>query len=285
MSVLRHPAFFRAYRYFPHRLLNRAMRALCQATRPRFAIDLAVQAWIERDGIDLEDFEVDAWPTVEAFFLRRLRAGARPIGAGLVSTADGIVVAAGACERGTILQVKGRPISVDRLVHGAQRSAVAGSATRGPVSAPIDLAPFTRYVTVFLTPRGYHHVHMPIDGELVDVRWIPGRFFPQNEDALHHVDAIYERNERAVLRLSTAHGPIVLVMVGASLIGGIHLRDSDRAQWVRRAPTALGVSHAKGDALGHFSFGSTVVMLLPATVEGELPALGRAIRMGETLVG
>jgi phosphatidylserine decarboxylase len=178
------------------------------------------------------------------------------------------VVSAGACERGTILQVKNKPISVDRLVHGA-----------GP--STIDLAPFASYVTIFLTPRGYHHVHCPIDARVEDVRWIPGRFFPQNEDALQHVDAIYERNERAVLRLTTALGPMILVMVGASLIGGIHLRDAPRDTWVKRTPTPLGVEKKKGEALGHFTFGSTVVMLLPHSP--AVPPAGTHVRMGQTL--
>jgi len=269
VSLLRHPAFFRAYPYLPHHLLNSAMRMVGAIERPKFAVDLAIRAWVRKDSIELADFAPGPWPTLEAFFLRALRDGARPIGDGLVSPADGVVVGAGACERGTLLQVKGKPISVDRLVHGSARST-------------IDLTPFERYFTVFLTPRGYHHVHCPIDARVEDVRWIPGRFFPQNEDALRHVDAIYERNERAVLRLTTPLGPMILVMVGASLIGGIHLRDATRAEWVKRAPTPLGVEKRKGEPLGHFTFGSTVVMLLPRAVDIARP-IGAPVRMGETL--
>jgi phosphatidylserine decarboxylase len=268
VSLLRHPAFFRLYPYLPHALLNGAMRAIGLIDRPEWAVELAIRAWVRRDGIDLADFAPGPWPTLEAFFLRGLRDGARPIGEGLVSPADGIVVGAGHCDRGTILQVKGKPISVDRLVHGSAPST-------------IDLTPFESYITIFLTPRGYHHVHCPAFARVEDVRWIPGRFFPQNEDALRHVDAIYERNERAVLRLTTPSGPLVLVMVGASLIGGIHLRDVARDAWVKRTPTPLAIEKAKGQPLGHFTFGSTVVMLLPRT--SPLPSVGTAVRMGEQL--
>lgn len=267
MSLHRHPAFLRAYRFLPHRLLNAAMGALGSARRPRFAIDYAIRAWVRREQIDLADFEEGPWDSLEAFFLRGLREGARPLGAGLVSPADGVVVSSGVCDGGTILQVKGKPISVDRLVHGA-------------APAAIELSRFVRYVTIFLTPRGYHHVHAPLDGVLHDVRWIPGRFFPQNEDALRHLDAIYERNERAVLRF----GDLLMILVGASLIGGIHLRDVPRERWVKRAPTELGVPHKKGEALGHFTFGSTVVMLLPSGLEGALPAAGTAVQMGAPLL-
>jgi phosphatidylserine decarboxylase len=279
VSLHRHPAFFRLYPYLPHALLNSAMGAIGRFSRPRWAIELVIRRWVERDGIDLADFAPGPWPTLEAFFLRALRDGARPIEDGLVvAPADGNVVGSGRCDRGTFLQVKGRSISVDRLVHGASPR------------DRIDLSPYDggSYLTTFLTPRGYHHVHAPSDGELIDVRWIPGRFFPQNEDALRHVDAIYERNERAVLRLSTARGTIVLVMVGASLIGGIHLRDRDRAEWVRAAPTALAAHKRKGDAIGHFSFGSTVVMLFPRdfanAASSTLPRVGSSVRLGERLL-
>ncbi len=267
MSPHRHPAFLRLYRFLPHRLLNAAMGAIGSARWPRFAIDYAIREWVRREQIDLTDFEDGPWPSLEAFFLRGLRAGARPLGEGLVSPADGVVVSSGICDAGTILQVKGKPISVDRLVHGAS-------------PATIELRGFARYVTIFLTPRGYHHVHAPLDGVLHDVRWIPGRFFPQNEDALQHLDAIYERNERAVLRF----GELVMVMVGASLIGGIHLRDAPRERWVKRAPTTLDVAHEKGEPLGHFSFGSTVVMLLPPTLRGALPEPGTVVQLGSALL-
>lgn len=277
MNLHRRPAFFRLYPYLPHKLLNGAMKAAGRVDRPRWLVERVIRTWVEREGIELGDFEPGPWNTLEDFFLRSLREGARPLGDGrLVAPADGNVVGSGPCERDTILQVKGRPLSIDRLVHGATRD------------HRIDLAPYEggAYLTTFLTPRGYHHVHSPMDGELVDVRWIPGRFFPQNEDALRHVDAIYERNERAVLRLATAHGTILVVLVGASLIGGIHLRDLDRERWVQRAPTAIARRKSKGEALGHFTFGSTVVLLFPRGffAPGEsLPAPGARLRMGERL--
>lgn len=262
MRLHRSPAFLRLYRFLPHGALNRAMGAIGAARAPRFVVDYVIRRWVEREGIELRDFEDGPWDTLEQFFLRGLRPGARPIGEGLIAPADGIVVGAGDCDAGTILQVKGKPISLSRLVRGG------------------DLSSYVRYVTIFLTPRGYHHVHAPIDGELHDVRWIPGRYFPQNQDALQIIDAIYERNERAVLRL----GELLLVMVGASLIGGIHLRDLPREQWVRSEPTAIGVPKKKGEPLGHFTFGSTVVMLLPDSARGPVPAIGSEVRMGSALL-
>jgi phosphatidylserine decarboxylase len=127
---------------------------------------------------------------------------------------------------------------------------------------------------------------MPIDGELVDVRWIPGRYFPQNEAALEHIPRIYERNERAVLRARSRTGEFLLVMVGASLIGGIHLEGIAQKAWMKTQPVALGRALSCGDEIGHFAFGSTVVVLLPrGFAEFPLEPLDGEVRMGETLFG
>ena len=127
-------------------------------------------------------------------------------------------------------------------------------------------------------------MHAPADLTVEDVRWIPGRFFPQNEDALRHVPRIYERNERAVLRVRNHDGdfPALLVMVGASVIGGIHVAGLDRLR--RRDPSPLARSVAKGEELGHFDFGSTVVVLVPREARARaLVDLGQEVLMGERL--
>jgi phosphatidylserine decarboxylase len=134
---------------------------------------------------------------------------------------------------------------------------------------------------IFLTPRGYHRVHMPVAGTLESVRWIPGRYFPQNEDALDVIPRVYERNERATLSCRDGEGrPFLLVMVGASLIGGIHLEGVARREWMRTREVRLDRRLAQGDEIGHFAFGSTVVVLLPWSAEVRERA---TVRMGETL--
>ena len=116
---------------------------------------------------------------------------------------DGCVVGLGTIDAGTIVQVKGTPLSVDRLVNG--RRASDGGSDEDPDEGPDEghLGPIPtlafeggRYLTLFLRPRGYHYVHAPDDSVVDEVRWIPGRFFPQNEDALRHIPRIL-RTERA----------------------------------------------------------------------------------------
>ncbi|MBK7827662.1 archaetidylserine decarboxylase [Nannocystis sp.] len=272
LRLHRSATFLRLYRYLPHGLLGRLSRALARATRPRWAIDLAVRRWTERAAIRMDDYLPGPFASLESFFLRRLRPGARPIGDGFIAPVDGVVVGAGPIAEAAILQIKGVPLSLARLTSG-----------RGPV---LPLADYEggRYTTIFLTPHGYHYVHMPLAGTVVDLRWISGRAFPQNQDALRHIPRIYERNERVTLRCRSDAGPeFLLVMVGASLIGGIHLQGRERRDFVRPYPVPWGRHFARGEELGHFSFGSTVVLLVPPALAGLPPPLGAHLRMGQRL--
>ncbi len=269
----RHPAFLRAYRFLPHRLLNRTTAKVTAATHPKWAVDAAVRLWTQRDRIELDDFEERRFDSLDDFFLRKLRPGARPLGDGFLAPADGNLVGRGMVRRGQPMVIKGQRLSIERVVNAGIHD--------------LDLEPYVggRFAVVFLTPRGYHRVHMPVEGRVIDVRWIPGRYFPQNETALDHIPRIYERNERAVLRCEAKAGyEFLMVMVGASLIGGIVLHGLPREEWMRNSPAPWGRSAAQGEELGHFAFGSTVVSILPNGVAGP-PASGDSIQMGQTLFG
>lgn len=260
VSLHRTAPFLRLYTLLPHRLLNGATAAVTRARRPRAFVKATIDAWVRIHHIDLADFEDRAYPSIDDFFLRRLRPGARPIGAGLVSPADGVLVDQGTIALQTPLRVKEQSISVERLVDARGRGRSLADYEGGA------------YAVVFLTPHGYHRVHMPWTATLAEVHPIPGRFFPQNDDALRHIPRIYERNERAVIRcLPRGGGEVLLVMVGASLVGGIHVE-------------GVGREVEKGGEVGHFSFGSTVVILLPrAARAAPKRQRGERVKMGETL--
>jgi phosphatidylserine decarboxylase len=272
MTLLHRSAgFLRGYRFLPHRLINRACARLTAVRRPRWAVDRMVGFWTRVEKIDLADFEQRRFESLDDFFLRRLRSGARPLGRGFLAPADGRLVASGRVDLRDPLVIKNQRLSVQRLVNGGLHQLDVGAYDR------------SSFAVVFLTPRGYHRVHMPIDGEITDVRWIPGRYFPQNEDALDHIPRIYERNERAVLRCRARQGfEFLLIMVGASLIGGIELRGVPRAAWAHPAPTPLGFRRAGGEEIGHFALGSTVVVLVPRGAVDAVP-LPPELRMGQTL--
>src|SRR5690606_16391825 len=159
----------------------------------------------------MDAFEAGPFPTLEAFFLRRLRAGARPCGDGFVAPAEGVVIADAAIDDRVVLEIKGSSMDLRRLCAGPDPAPWLASLGGG------------RALTIFLTPDGYHHVHAPCDAIIDEVRWIPGRAFPQNDDALQVIPRVYERNERAILRGRDDLGrPFALALIGASLIAGIH---------------------------------------------------------------
>lgn len=287
MNPLHSAPFLRAYPLFPHGALNRAAGWLSRARRPRFAVDAAVRLWIRRARIDMSEFAPGPFATVEEFFLRRLRPGARPLAAepGWVSPVDGHVMASGALggdaedDHAPRLLVKGQLLSLDRLVNGVG------------APAPISIEPYRggAYLVLFLSPRGYHYVHWPVAATADLCQWLPGRYFPQNEAALRLLRAVYERNERLVLRCHTAQPPgvgghpFLMILVGASLVGGIHLRDLPRPAFTRAAPTPCQLSGERGAELGHFAFGSTVVLLFPRGSAPPLPPIGADLRMGQRL--
>ena len=279
MKLHRTGPFLHAYRLLPHRLLNRAAARLTAFRHPRFLVDAAVRSWIRRGRIDMAEFEDRRFDSIDDFFLRRVRDGARPIGEGFVSPVDGIVVASGEISPNRVLSIKGRPLSVDRMVNGGRHSLSLDDYEGG------------KAVTIFLTPDGYHRIHMPAAGTIRSSQFIPGRFHPQNEDALLSLPRVYEKNERLILRCrlperSTAGMEFILVLVGASLIGGIELKALPRSQWAKAdGPRPLDLQCNKGDEIAHFRFGSTVVVLLPRTADiAEMPVEGTRVRMGETLL-
>jgi phosphatidylserine decarboxylase len=273
MDLLTSNALLRSYFLLPHRLLNRSFSRLAMRSRPAWAVQAAIRAWTHRSQLDLRDFEEGPFATVQEFFLRRLREGARPLQAGLCSPVDGEVFAAGALLPGTTLVVKGQRLSVERLVNGRAHRASLSSYEGG------------HYVAIFLSPRGYHHIHMPVAGRLLRCQWLAGRYFPQNAVALRHIPAVYERNERAVLFCAAPDaGQFILVLVGASLVGGIHLADVPVERWRHGQPTELDLQYDKGQRLAHFSFGSTVVLLFPrGSVQRLVVEAGDAVRMGQPL--
>lgn len=187
-------------------------------------------------------------PSMTAFFIRRLREGARPLDAdpaALLSPADGRLLTASQVEAGERIVAKGRPFSLAELA--------------GELAADLDFDGGTAWI-VYLSPRDYHRVHSPTDCELSDLRWLPGdrRSVAPSVVARR---AVLAENERCVLRLETATGPLIMVLVGALIVGRIRILGQTPG---RDGPPATPRSFARGEELGRFEMGSTVVLLAPA---------------------
>ncbi len=152
------------------------------------------------------------------------------------------------------------------------------------------------FATLYLSPRDYHRVHMPCDGRLLRMIHVPGALFSVNPTTARGVPGLFARNERVVCVFDTAHGPMVLALVGATIVGSMAtvwhgVVNPRRGQTVHEWQYAAGeVTLARGDEMGRFLLGSTVVLLFPER-PGERVAFdaswqpGGAVRLGEAMGG
>jgi phosphatidylserine decarboxylase len=242
----------------------------------------AVRAYCRAWDVDLADYDVPegGYPSFDAFFTRRLREGARVLDPDLgsvLSPADGRLEAAGRIDSGLVLEVKGQRIGIGELIGDP---ALGASFTGG------------WFGLVYLSPRDYHRVHAAVSGPVVKSTHLPGTLYPVNDVGLAHVPGLFVRNERVVVeQASERHGRVLTVLVGAFGVGRITL--SFDAGVVTNDGSSAGTQHyapkgphlARGDELGVFHLGSTVVVL----VGGPAPALegvaqaGESVRMGRAL--
>ena len=219
-----------------------------------------------------------SYSTFNEFFTRALKDGARPLAqADWVCPVDGAISQFGAVERDQIFQAKGHRYSTQALVGGD--AALAAQFENG------------HFATLYLSPRDYHRIHMPCDGTLNKMIYVPGELFSVNPTTARGVPGLFARNERVVCIFDTAHGPLALVLVGATIVGSMATVWHGLVNPPRR-PTVTewhyegqGIELKKGAEMGRFLLGSTVVMLWP---QGPLRfnpdwAPARPIRLGEKM--
>ncbi|RZI70047.1 MAG: phosphatidylserine decarboxylase, partial [Pseudomonas sp.] len=211
-----------------------------------------------------------------------LKPGARPLDStpgAILSPADGAVSQLGPIEHGRIFQAKGHSYSVLELLGGDAR-----------LSAPFMGGEFA---TVYLSPKDYHRVHMPLAGTLREMVYVPGRLFSVNQTTAENVPELFARNERVVCLFDTERGPMAVVLVGAMIVASIETvwaglvtppkreLKTFRYDEAARAPIHL----EKGAELGRFKLGSTAIVLFgPNQVKwSELLAAGSPVQMGQGL--
>ncbi len=262
-------------------VLSRLTGRLSDLHLPKAILVPAIRAYARAFQADLAEaaLPAEAYPSFNAFFTRRLREGARPVACGegvVVSPSDSRLSAIGPVPAdGRLEQVKGSTYSIEALL---------GSAG--------DAAIFRRgvHATLYLSPAMYHRVHSPVDGRVRGWRYVPGRLFPVNAPGVRLVPGLFTRNERVAVLLDTeAHGPVAVVLVGAANVGRMSLAFADLVTNTGRArppgPTVPSetIVLRRGDDLGAFNLGSTVVLLVadaglvPAASPGDLVRMGQAL--------
>jgi len=221
------------------------------------------------------------YPTFNAFFTRSLKADARPVDAdekSWVSPADGRVSQLGFIQSGNLLQAKSRDYRVDELLADGS---LAESFLNGA------------FATVYLSPRDYHRVHMPCDGKLRLMRHIPGRLFSVGPNTLAGIDRVFARNERLVCVFDTHAGPMAMVLVGAINVAAIETvwaglvtppAGKQISDYHYGADTGLNIELKKGQEMGRFNMGSTVIILAPpGVVMDEHLVPEQPIKQGELI--
>ena len=269
----------------PHHGLSALMYRATRA-RQRWWKDQLITRIRRAYDIPLDEAAVKdprAYPSFNAFFTRALDADARPLPddqRAVVSPCDGTVSAAGRIEDGRILQAKGQSFTVRELLGDLPE---AGQFLHGD------------FANIYLSPRDYHRVHMPMDGTLRVQSHIPGRLFSVAPWTVRSVPRLFARNERVacIFEDDSQPGPWALVLVGAIFVssmstvwsGTITPPRARQVQTIRYEPERPGVTLTRGDEMGRFNMGSTVIVLTPpGMLQHGFPLQNeQTVRMGEAI--
>ena len=208
------------------------------------------------------------------FFTRSLKKNSRPISSlPVISPVDGVVSQAGNINKSEIVQAKGKKYSVPALLDDKS----------------FDTDYFNSFTTIYLSPKDYHRIHMPCDGDLVSMKYIPGDLFSVNQRTVNGIDQVFARNERLVCFFNTEFGEMAFILVGAIFVGSM------QTSWEGQItpPYSKSVKHynymdqkirlEKGDELGRFNMGSTVIILMPNDFPNLSLEEGQELKMGQSI--
>jgi len=242
-----------------------------------------IRWFVRKYGVDMNEAaesDLSRYTSFNDFFTRALKPGARPIAdADLISPVDGSISQFGAIEHDRILQAKGHRYATAALVGGDVK--LAQSFHDGS------------FATLYLSPRDYHRIHMPCDGRLLRMIHVPGDLFSVNPTTARGVPGLFARNERTVCVFARDDETLfVIVLVGATIVGSMATvwhgvinatRTKRIREWLYDGSEAIQLK--KGDEMGRFLLGSTVVLLFPKGPIVFNPAWepGKAIRFGEAM--
>lgn len=244
----------------PKHLITLLAGKLASAKMGKFTTYLITQ-FIKKFNIDMSEAKHSDpiyFDTFNDFFTRELKAGIRPVVQGennLAVPVDGCISQQGDIKEGRIFQAKGHDFSLRELVGGID-----------DVALPFDEGLFS---TIYLSPKDYHRIHMPITGKLEQMLFIPGDLFSVNPLTAQNVPNLFARNERAVAIFSTAIGPMAMVLVGATIVGSIETvwagtlkaqKNKEIQYWDYKDQEIV---LEKGAEMGRFKLGSTIVALFP----------------------
>ena len=268
------------FKVMPHHAVSRVVYMITRWRGPQ--VKPMISWFVKKYGVnmdDAEESEIGYYQTFNEFFTRPLKSDLRPLAPGentLACPCDGKISQAGPIRAGAIMQAKGRAYSVLELLGGDK--AMAAEFTDGCFS------------TIYLAPHDYHRLHMPLDAKMLRMIHVPGRLFSVADWTVQEIPRLFARNERLACYFETASGPMVMVLVGAINVSAIETVWSGLVVPPRaRKISEYDYSHTsktilKGDEMGRFNMGSTVILLTTNKVEW-LPHIqaGYAVKMGQLI--
>jgi phosphatidylserine decarboxylase len=273
-------AFIALQHILPQHALSRLAGRLAACEAP-WLRDRLIRRFVAAYGVDLSEAArgIGEFTSFNDFFTRELKPGARPLADArefILSPADGAVSQLGPIAAGRIIQAKGRDYAVAEIL-----GCSASEAARFEGGS---------FMTIYLSPRDYHRVHMPAAGMLAATSYIPGDLYSVNVATAAGVDRLFARNERLACRFDGPDGHFASIMVGAMIVAGIDTVWPNTFRTHASAPVhedfaGAGPSFAAGDEMGRFYLGSTVVLLFePGRVAWrEGLKAGDPLRMGEAI--
>jgi len=240
--------------------------------------DTFTRWFINKNEVNLAEAEKDNisdYVHFNDFFTRALKPDARPISESpIISPVDGVLSQAGPIEKSQVLQAKGHHFSISQLLAGESVEKIENG----------------YFATIYLAPKDYHRIHMPLNGKLVSMRYVPGNLFSVNHKTVQKVNGVFARNERLVCLFDTVFGRVTFILVGAIFVGSME------TSWQGQITPPYGkvvkffdykekeFELSKGDELGRFNMGSTVIMILPENAPALKLQSGQELKMGQSLI-
>lgn len=266
----------------PKKALTSFAGCLASVRCPRIK-NFLINDFIKRYHVNMDEAlhaDIQNYPTFNDFFIRPLKPGVRPVAdADIVSPVDGSISEMGQIMQGQMLQAKGKSYTTHELL--GFDAAISAGFERG------------HFMTLYLSPKDYHRVHMPLDAQLRAMAYIPGRLFSVQPATVNSIPRLFSRNERLSILFDTESGPMAMVLVGATIVGAIGTRwdgDISRSrqpkQFDYQDKSAEWRGCTKQSEIGYFKLGSTVILLFSneaSVVWDKTLAPGQSIQLGQSL--
>lgn len=274
--------FILAQRLVPQHALSRFAGKVADSQNPALK-NFIIKNFVAHFKVDLSEAKIETargYKSFNDFFTRELKEGKRPICRPpntIASPADGAISEQGSIELGSLFQAKGHHYSLMELLAGNAEQA----------NTYMDGS----FATIYLSPKDYHRVHMPLEGTLQNMTYVPGDLYSVNQTTADNIPNLFARNERLVCEFKGKHGNFVMILVGAMIVAGIETVWAGQIAPVSHSiksqdyTSKKSIKLKKGEEMGRFKLGSTVILLFPeksAALSKEL-INGSVVQMGEEI--